>query len=96
VRDLAVGYARLMAIPVPSDPDSNLASMLREISTPDYQPSKKTVVVDESVTKDDIQGMVIFRGLKASLYEWVDAGAKFCTTLNVVFFCLLKQKSCLP
>jgi hypothetical protein len=58
VRDLAGGFARLMAISVPN-PD-NLASMLREISTPEYQPTKKTVVVDESITREDIQGIVIF------------------------------------
>ena len=51
-----MSYARMLGIAVPV-PDS-LSSLLSEIPTPDFQPKNKTIIVDESVTKDDIQGTV--------------------------------------
>ena len=51
-----MSYARMLGIAVPV-PDS-LSSLLSEIPTPDFQPKNKTIIVDELVTKDDIQGTV--------------------------------------
>ena len=51
-----MSYARMLGIAVPV-PDS-LSSLLSEIPAPDFQPKNKTIIVDESVTKDDIQGTV--------------------------------------
>ena len=51
-----MSYARMLGIAVPV-PDS-LSSLLSEIPAPDFQPKNKTIIVDESITQDDIQGTV--------------------------------------
>ena len=55
VRSLAVSYACVLGVAVPGDV-SNLAGLLQEISTPEFQPKNKTVIVDEALTRDDILG----------------------------------------
>ncbi len=57
VRDLARSYATMLGI-APPQPD-HLASLVLQISAPEFLPKNKIIFVDESLTEHDIQGIVI-------------------------------------
>ena len=52
---LARSYARMLSVPVPQ-PDDSLVSLLRGAHVSQFVPKNKTIIVDESLTKEDEQG----------------------------------------
>ncbi len=45
----------MLSVPVPQ-PDDSLVSLLREAHVSQFVPKNKTIIVDESLTKEDEQG----------------------------------------
>ncbi len=45
----------MLSVPVPK-PDDSLVSLLREAHVSQFVPKNKTIIVDESLTKEDEQG----------------------------------------
>jgi hypothetical protein len=70
VGSLARSYARMLSVPVPQ-PDSGLVSLLQEAHVSQFVPKNKTIIVDESLTKEDEQGKdLIFTRVKDSSTEY--------------------------